>query len=122
MPPQTLFPASIAVVEEAKRQFKGIFKTNHIPDPVLTSYRNWDGTDDFGYAVHQWAINAEDRGVIARLAEPFPDIFTCNEAFSDMQGWVNGSLRSADVMLGKFGIGPLYEEVSGCQSPPPEDC
>ena len=55
--------------------------------------------------------------VIEYLAEPFPDVYTCNEAYSDMQGWVQGSLRSANVMLKKFGIEPLplatYEYIEG---------
>jgi monoamine oxidase len=115
--PQTLFAASEAVVEEATRQFKEIFKTNYVPRPVLTSYRSWDGEDDFGFAVHQWAVNAKDDDVMARLEEPVPDIYTCNEAYSDMQGWVNGSLRSADRMLQRFGIEPLVNRQVFCQPP-----
>jgi len=115
--PQTLFAASEAVVEEITRQFKEIFKTHYVPRPVLTSYRSWDGEDDFGFAVHQWAVNAKDDEVMERLEEPVAGIYTCNEAYSDMQGWVNGSLRSADRMLQRFGIDPLVEKQVFCQPP-----
>ena len=116
--PQVLFPASEAVVNEATRQFRLLFNTHWVPEPVMTSYRLWDGENDFGYAVHQWALDASDRGVIKRLAEPVSNIYTCNEAYSDMQGWVNGSLRSADLVLQKLGITPLVNEVSPCPPPP----
>ena len=45
-----------------------------------------------------------------RLIEPINDIYVCNEAYSDMQGWVNGSLRSADYVLSKFNIQPLVDD------------
>jgi hypothetical protein len=114
--PQVIFAASEAVVKEASRQFKELFNTHWIPRPVMTSFRLWDGEGDFGYAVHQWALDADDKGVIQRLIEPVTNIYTCNEAFSDMQGWVNGSLRSADLVLQKFGIKPLVDTAKGCQA------
>ncbi len=101
-PPQVLFAASEAIVEETTRQFKRLFGVEDIPRPVLTSYRNWDGQDQFGYAYHQWGLGADDRKVMEQLVEPVPGVFTCNESYSDMQGWVNGSLRSADRMLAKL--------------------
>ena len=104
---QTIFPASVAVVEEAIRQFREVFSYPNIPPPIMTSYRLWNADADFGFAVHQWGINADDRKVIPFLANPVDGVYTCNEAFSDMQGWVQGSLRSADVMLKHFGIDPL---------------
>ena len=70
-----------------------------IPAPLLTSFRLWDSQHDFGYAVHQWGLDAYDKEVIEQLVEPFDNIFTCNESWSDMQGWVNGSLRSANLVL-----------------------
>jgi monoamine oxidase len=104
---QTIFPASVAVVEEAMRQFREVFSFPKIPRPIMTSFRLWNGEADFGFAVHQWRINANDREVIPFLAHPVEGVYTCNEAFSDMQGWVQGSLRSADVMLEHFQIDPL---------------
>ncbi len=108
---QTIFPASVAVVEEAIRQFQEVFLFPNIPPPIMTSYRLWNAEADFGYAVHQWGINADDRKVIPFLANPVEGVYTCNEAFSDMQGWVQGSLRSADVMLKHFGIDPLPKPI-----------
>ena len=118
-PPQVLFAASRAVVDEATRQLKELFATHWVPEPVLTSYRFWGGQDDLGYGYHQWALNADDREIMQRLVEPVPNIHVCGEAYSDMQGWVNGSLRSADLVLAKFDLNPLTEESSilPCQDP-----
>ncbi len=115
--PQTMFAASSAVVAEALRLFGQLYNTRQVPAPILTSYRLWDGQSDFGYAVHQWGLDARDDEVIPRLVEPFDNLYTCNEAYSDMQGWVNGSLRSADLVLHRFGIEPLVKTAKGCRAP-----
>lgn len=120
--PQTLFPASQKVVEEAITQLKSLFKTHYVPDPVLTSYRSWDGENDFPYAYHQWALNANDREVMSRMTQPLDGeaIYTCNETWSDMQGWVNGSLRSCESMLkAHFDLESITEQFSGCVLTPP---
>ena len=118
--PQVLFPASNAVVDEMTRQLKQVFDSLAVPRPVLSSFRAWDGRDDFGYAYHQWRRGADDAEVIPFMAHPVEgvNIYTCNECWSDMQGWVNGSLRSAEVMLTQhFGLDPLIPDPEKWQSP-----
>jgi monoamine oxidase len=122
--PNDMFPASVAVVQQATKFFKDIFKTHYVPEPILTSARIWEGSvnfdtpdnQNFGYGVHQWAVGADDRQVIEDLIEPLPNLFTCGEAFSDYQGWVEGALRSTDLVLKRgFGLDPLskvYENTS----------
>lgn len=106
--PQVMFPASEAVVEEATRQLKELFQMISVPRPVLTSFRLWNDAHQFGFAAHRWGLFADDRKVIKNIASPVKNVYVCNEAFSDDQGWVNGSLRSADIVLQKyFGIAPL---------------
>jgi hypothetical protein len=120
--PQVLFPASEKVVEEAIKQIKSLFSTHYVPEPVLTSYRSWDGQNDFPHAYHQWALNTNDREVIARMVKPLDDedIFTCNETWSDMQGWVNGSLRSSEKMLKhNYGLKSITKMHSACHLCPP---
>ncbi|WP_064966909.1 flavin monoamine oxidase family protein [Tenacibaculum ovolyticum] len=122
--PQTLFPASKKVVVEAIKQIKSLFNTHYVPEPVLTSYRSWDGENDFPHAYHQWGLNTNDREVISRMTKPLhnEDIFTCNETWSDMQGWVNGSLRSSEKMLKyNYGLGSITENHSACILVPPTE-
>lgn len=103
--PQVMYAASIPVVNEAKRQLQALFEVE-VPEPILTSYRLWDGEDDFEFAYHQWRLGVDDTAVREYLCEPVPNVHVCNEAISDMQGWVNGSLRSADLILERaLGIG-----------------
>ena len=121
---QTIYPASQAVVREATLFFKKLFNTHYVPKPVLTSARIWAGTTELGaplsqqvgFGVHQWGLHADDRQVIEDLVQPVPGIFTCGEAFSDYQGWVEGALRSADKVLAEFGLKPIscvYAEEHG---------
>jgi hypothetical protein len=48
-------------------------------------------------------------------------IYSCNEAWSDMQGWVNGSLRSTDLVLAEFELEKITDMFHGCPNPDP-DC
>lgn len=116
--PQKLFAASEAVVQTASVFFKQLFNTNYVPRPLLTSARIWEGSSLFGlppseqfdYGVHQWAVNADDAKVMAYLTEPLPNIHVCGEAYSDDQGWVEGALRSANLVLTKaFGLKSVAE-------------
>jgi len=110
--PQRLWGASQPLVDEARKQLALLFGVPEIPEPVLTSYRLWDGTDDFEYAYHQWRLGVDDSEIRSYLSKPLPDVHFCNEAISDMHGWVNGSLRSADLALAHFGIEPLPHDPS----------
>ncbi|MBL4674491.1 MAG: hypothetical protein JKX81_19675 [Arenicella sp.] len=64
--------------------------------------------------------NQNDDGVRQGLIESVGNIFTCNETYSDMQSWVNGSLRSADRVLSKFNIQPLVDDSSNTDCTPKE--
>lgn len=106
---QVIFPASQAVVDEMMKQLAILFEATNLPEPILSSYRAWNGKDDFEYAYHQWRLNAEDSKTRDYLSKPYKNkgLYLCNEAISDMQAWVNGSLRSADLALTHFNIKPL---------------
>jgi monoamine oxidase len=116
--PQLMFPASQKIVDEALQQFQLLFKADNIASPVLTSYRLWSGEQQFGHAYHQWARFADDAKVKPEIANPVPHLFICNEAYSDDQGWVNGSLRSAEIVLTEhFGIAPLVLDPAQWKMP-----
>jgi len=116
VPSPHVFPASLAVVDAATRMFKTLFNTHYVPAPVMTSARIWRGATQFdlgpadqvGYGVHQWGLHADDRQVMTDLVQPLDGLFTCGEAFSDYQGWVEGALRSTDRVLKEgFGLEPI---------------
>lgn len=130
MEPKVLFPASQAVVTEATKFFKALFNTHYVPQPILTSARIWQGSvafnekpsEQFGYGVHQWALQADDKQVMADLVEPLENIYTCGEAYSDFQGWVEGALRSANLVLKKgFNLKPISEVYKAQHLKSPSD-
>jgi hypothetical protein len=108
--PQTMYGASQAVVDQARAQIGKLFGVTYVPTPVLTSYRLWDGQEDFEFAYHQWRLNVEDSAVRTYLAAPRDTLHFCNESISDMHGWVNGSLRSANNVLKTLGIDPMKDD------------
>ena len=99
--------ASTFVVAQVTRQMQEMFGLSTIPAPLVATYRRW-GVPSAGDGDHQWRIGVDDRQARARLANPFPHVYTCGESYSDDQAWVNGALRSVDQMLAAhFGIAPL---------------
>jgi len=105
-----LTAASTAVIDAVTKQLATLTGATAVPAPVLTCYRLWDDDGPVGSAYHQWTLGADDIAVIQRLVEPTTGLYTANEAWSDMQAWVNGSLRSADLVLSKFGITPMVTD------------
>ncbi len=76
-----------------------------------------------GYGVHQWGLGADDSVVMPLLAKPFEreDIFTCGEAYSDYQGWVEGALRSANLVLKHFDINSIAEHFQETKGVAPSE-
>lgn len=102
--PKTMFAASQAVVDEARKQIGKLFGITYVPTPILTSYRLWDAEEEFVMAYHQWKLNVEDSAVREYLAAPRKNLHFCNEAISDVHGWVEGSLRSVNHVLNKLNV------------------
>ena len=110
-----LLPASESVVSEAIKQFSKVFNIRHIPQPVLTSYKSWDGryeskengrnyfkSDQYhGYATHRWGLGVDDREIMKEATQPIKgkNLYFCNEAWSGYQGWVEGSLQSTEKVV-----------------------
>jgi hypothetical protein len=50
-----------------------------------------------------------DDEVMARMVNPFPNMYVCGEAYSDDQAWVNGALRSTELVLQQgFDLSPPF--------------
>ena len=89
-----LTPTSEAVVDVVMDQLKEIFRRGVPPQPVMATYRRLDKDSKYGYPSYCWKV-----GVVASELEgpkPIPDrnLYFCHDAWSDYQGWVEGSLRS----------------------------
>ena len=102
------YKAPQRMVKEVARQLGIIHGLSYTPDVRNAAFRDW-GDDPFGGGWNSWNIGVQRWEVKKRIVKPFDQrpLFICGEAYSDAQGWVEGALQTADMVLEKFGIGPL---------------
>jgi monoamine oxidase len=96
------------MVLEVARQLATIHGLSHTPEVRSAAYRDW-GDDPFGGGWNSWNIGVRSKVVKQHIVQPFPGerFHICGEAYSDAQGWVEGALQTADMVLQKFGLGTL---------------
>eukprot|EP00116_Pleurobrachia_bachei_P001018 sb/3461280/ len=110
-------PASTSVVKEALFQLGELFNVDNVPWPLLTSYTCW-GCDhecpSNPVAIHQWRPGCDDRKLRKKLTRPFEkhNLFVSNEAWSEFQGWVEGSLEAADLTLDQMRLSPIVKSTA----------
>lgn len=95
---QYLPPA--VIVDELQRQLREIHNLEYIPDPYDAAYMDW-GTDPYGGGYNLWKIHAKSWEIIPKMIQPVPEVpvYICGEAYSEDQGWVEGALQTAELML-----------------------
>jgi len=76
-----------------------------IPPPDTVLLKHWSDPP-FYVGWHSWNVGAKSWRVAERLVQPFDKapLFTCGEAFSSEQGWIEGALKSAERVLEKLGV------------------
>lgn len=101
---KTLTPTP-KMVREAQRQLKEMHTIDEkhaidIPDPVAGLFLDWED-DPFGGGWHYWNFGVPSWKVAPRIRHPNPkvNIFLCGEAYSSHQGWVEGALNTAEMVL-----------------------
>ncbi|CAN5843314.1 MAG: FAD-dependent oxidoreductase [Gemmatimonadetes bacterium] len=88
------------MVQEIQRQLKEMHGLRFAPEPYAAAYRDW-GEDPYGGGVNFWNIHEKSWEVIPRIAQPRPGfpVYICGEAYSNGQGWVEGALETAELVL-----------------------
>ncbi len=96
------------MVAEVNRQLGVIHGLTYTPEVRNAAFRDW-GDDPFGGGWNSWNIGVKSPVVKHQIVQPIAGhpLYICGEAYSDAQGWVEGALQTADLMLDKFGLGPL---------------
>ncbi len=94
-------PASQAMVDGVLRQLQvshGIHQP--LPRSFAATYKNW-GEDPYGGGWYRWKVGENSAEVIDYLRRPFPDtgLHVCGDAWSNVQGWVEGAMETAEAML-----------------------
>jgi monoamine oxidase len=99
---------SVQMVAEVARQLAAMHGLAYSPDVQDAAFRDW-GEDPFGGGWNSWNIGERSCDVKKNIVMPFRPrrLFICGEAYSDAQGWVEGALQTADMVLNEFGVDPL---------------
>ncbi len=95
-----------AMVEEIHRQLLELHGLNYAPKPYAAAYMDWS-SGLYGGGVNFWDIHVKSWEIIERMTQPLPDmpVHICGSAYSNFQGWVEGALDTAEMMLEKhFGL------------------
>ncbi len=80
------------------RQMHGILP--ELPKPIWSAYVDWT-RGNYGAGWHAWQPGLNPVEAVPRMRQPFDGapIYICGETFSYLQGWVEGALSSAELML-----------------------
>ena len=91
-----------AMVEAAVKQLGELHGIPNVPAPYTALYHDWSD-DPYGGGWHEWKAGYRFIDVIPKMLKPILDerIYICGEAYSTDQGWVEGSLATAETMLQK---------------------
>jgi monoamine oxidase len=97
------YKAPAPMVMEVARQLQVMHGLSHTPVVKNAAFRDW-GQDPFGGGWNSWNIGVKSWEVKEKITKPLNDsaLYICGEAYSDAQGWVEGALQTADIMLSKF--------------------
>lgn len=100
--------ADLRVTDHMMRMLNAQLEAMHgmtLPAPMGGLYQNWSLLP-YGGAYHAWHAGLKSWETAAHLAQPFDDLplYLCNEAYSEMHGWVEGALENTDALLqSRFG-------------------
>lgn len=95
------------VVNAALKQLGAMHHDEPPPAPTGALFVDW-GRDPYGGAWHDWAPNIRSWRIGPKVRRPNKDLdlFICGEAYSQRQGWVEGALNSAEMVLAQLGLKP----------------
>jgi monoamine oxidase len=107
LPDWSDFPAPKRMVEEVHRQLLELHgNPPNVPAPYAAAYRDW-GEDPFGGGANFWPVGVKSYAVTEAMVQPderYP-VYVCGDCYSHGQGWVEGALGTAELMLqGRLGL------------------
>lgn len=101
LPDWSRFPAPKQMVREVHRQLVELHgDPPNVPEPYTAAYRDW-GEDPYGGGANFWPVGVKSYEVAEKILQPRPPypVYVCGEAYSHAQGWVEGSLQTAEGVL-----------------------
>ncbi len=98
------------LVAKAGRQLRELHPDlSSVPQPCIALMRPWSTALRLYHGGwHTWNPHAKPWEVMNRLKRPFRGInlYICGEAYSPEQGWVEGALKSAEMVAKELRLGP----------------
>jgi monoamine oxidase len=114
--------SSKTMVKAALKQLEEMHDDYPVPPPTGAFFVDW-GAPPHGAGWHDWAPGIKSWNMAGRIRQPNPkrELFICGEAYSQQQGWVEGAINSAEMVMRRLGLErpdwvevPNYEfEVEG---------
>jgi monoamine oxidase len=97
------YAASPAQISEAQRQLKTVHGIPEIPEPTGAAFMDW-GADGRGGGWYFWRAGVRSWEVMDRIIQPdaASQVFVCGDAYSVSQGWIEGSLETADQVVNRL--------------------
>lgn len=89
------------MVAEVTRQLQQIHGLSSTPPVRNAVFHDWVD-DPFGGGANFWNIGVKSWEVKERMVHPMDGLHICGEAYSDGQGWVEGALQTADMVVGRL--------------------
>lgn len=100
--PEIMIQRAIEQVELLHGQIPG-----STPRPIIGAYANWH-LDPYGGGWNFWNARVDVKDVMEKISDPLQDeqgnqmqVYVVGEAYSGMQGWVEGALSTTEVVLEK---------------------
>jgi monoamine oxidase len=109
-PPPHLHRATDEMVSHAREQLALLHEVSidKIPMPDVGAFADWS-FDPFGGGWNFWEPQVDVHAAMTEIKHPFSDklpAYIVGEAYSGVQGWVEGALTSAELVLEKYyGLG-----------------
>ncbi|MDB4949241.1 MAG: amine oxidoreductase [Gemmatimonadetes bacterium] len=103
--PAHRFQISKEMVQTAQEQVKEVHGLKFVPEPYTAVYHDW-GDDPYGAGWHAWKAGQKFWKIMPYMRGiPGEKVHVCGEAYSIGQGWVEGALQTAELMLKEhFGL------------------
>lgn len=93
-----------AVLARVQHQLRKVSGKN-VPLPNIVLFKHWS-RHPYHAGWHSWNMGYPSWLVAKQMVKPFlnAELYTCGEAFSSEQGWIEGALKSAERVLEQLGI------------------
>jgi len=93
------------LVMKALAQLRNVHGLKAIPKPLVAYAKDWnDSHTHCGW--HTWNPGVRSYHVLQALRNPMNGLYLCGEAYSTEQGWIEGALKSAELVLLSMGVDP----------------